>query len=323
MVNRPLLSIVITSYTTERLEDIFELLDSIKTQTYPNLETIFIAERSRELHEEVKTYAEEKAIPNMMVVFNSGEPGVSVARNLGIKEARGDIVAFVDDDVVLFPDWTEGMVKAHEDDSIIGVTGPAFPLWEDESPQWLPEQFYWLISCTGWTGWSETRTVRGAFGSNMAFKREAFDDGCLFSVKAGYARSSHLQPVSDDIEFSLRVRKRTGRPIIFTPNARVWHKASKNRLSLGFAAARAYHIGHTRRIFKRYYANELGPFEQEHQVLKGVFRLLLSIPKEFLTKPRLAWKKLSLIIVVLISIAVGYLVPAPFYSPIEQKGGAN
>ena len=323
MANRPLLSIIITSYTLERLKDIFELLDSIRAQTYPNIETIFVAERSRGLYERVKTYGEGKAVPNMMVVFNDGELGLSPARNLGIRHTNGDIIAFVDDDVVLFPDWAEEIVKAQEDDSVIGVTGPAFPLWEDESLQWLPEEFYWLISCIGWTGWTETRIVRGAFGANMAFKREAFDDGCLFSPNAGYARAGHHQPVSDDLEFSLRVRKRTGQAIIFSPGPRVWHRASKHRLSLGFVAARAHQIGCTRRIVRRYYADEFGPYEQEHQVLQSTFRLLLGIPKEFFTKPGLAWKKLSLIFVVLISIAVGYLVPVPLYPPIRQKGGAD
>ena len=69
-MQNPLLSIVITSYTTERLKDIFELLDSIKSQTLltqqtqrtqSTIEVIFVAERSRELYERVKAYAEGKS----------------------------------------------------------------------------------------------------------------------------------------------------------------------------------------------------------------------------------------------------------------------
>ena len=61
---------IITSYTTERLKDIFELLDSIKSQTLltqqtqrtqSTIEVIFVAERSRELYERVKAYAEGKS----------------------------------------------------------------------------------------------------------------------------------------------------------------------------------------------------------------------------------------------------------------------
>jgi len=161
-VANQLLSIVVTSYTLERLKDIFELLDSIRAQTYPNIETIFVAERSREIYEKVKTYAEEKAVPNMMAVFNDGEPGQSPARNLGIKHANGDIIAFVDD-VVLSPNRAEEMVKIYEDDSIIGVTDPASPLWKDESLQWLPEKFYWILGCSNFSGVSERREINNVY----------------------------------------------------------------------------------------------------------------------------------------------------------------
>jgi glycosyltransferase involved in cell wall biosynthesis len=165
VVKQPLLSIIITSYTIERSRDIYELMNSIKAQTYPNIETIFVAESSAELFDKVKIYAAENNNINITVVFNDGEPGLSAARNLGIKEAKGDIIAFVDDDTVLFNDWAEEMVKTYTDDSIIGVTGPAFPLWEDEEAgKWFPEEFYWVISCTAWSGWSDVRRVRNAWG---------------------------------------------------------------------------------------------------------------------------------------------------------------
>jgi glycosyltransferase involved in cell wall biosynthesis len=318
MRQSPLLSLVVTSYTTERLNDIFELLESIKNQTYKNIEVIFVAERSRELLQRVKAYTEEKSIPNVKVVFNDGEPGLSVARNLGIKHSMGDIISFTDDDALLFPDWAEQTVKALENDQAIGVTGSAIPLWEDESLKWLPEEFYWLVSCIAWTGWTETRVVRGAFGANMAFRREAFADGCLFSPNAGYARASRHQPVSDDLEFSLRVRKRTGKPIIFNPGPRVRHRVNRKRLGWRFVTARSHQIGCTRRIIRKHYADELGTSEQERQVLKGTLRLLLGLPREFVTKPVLAYKKFSLILVVLTSVAVGYLVPIPSYSQAKE-----
>jgi hypothetical protein len=54
VAEQPLLSIIITSYTLDRLRDIFEPLDSIKGESYDNIQTIFVAERSRELYEKVK-----------------------------------------------------------------------------------------------------------------------------------------------------------------------------------------------------------------------------------------------------------------------------
>ena len=319
MGNKPLVSIVVTSYTIERLKDIFDLMDSIKSQTYPNIETIFVAERSQELFQDIKAYASEKAIPNVKVVFNNGESGLSVARNLGVKNSRGDIIGFTDDDAVLFPDWAESIVNALENKEAIGVTGFAFPLWENDSLKWLPEEFYWLVSCTAWTGWKEARPVRGAFGANMAFRREAFADDCLFSPNAGYARSHSYQPVSDDLEFSLRMKKKIGKEIIFSPGPRVRHRVYMGRLTWRYITAKSQEVGRCRRILRKYYGNELGSVEQEQQVLKGILKLLLRMPKECVTKPKLAGKKLYLIFTVLSSVAVGFLLPTPLYSPMKQK----
>ena len=319
MTDKPLLSIVITAYTAERLNDIYELLESIKNQTYKNMETIFVVERSQDLANRINSFIAEKSIPNIRVVFSNDKLGLSLARNLGIKNAKSGVIAFVDDDVVLYPDWAEGMVKLFDSESVIGVTGPAFPLWENDFLKWLPEEFYWLVSCTAWTGWEKTQPIRGAFGANMAFRKEAFSDSCLFSPNAGYTNASHHQPVSDDLEFSLRVRRKTGRPIVFDPKSKVWHRVTRTRLNWKFIIARSHQIGCTRRIIKKYYANELGNSEQERHVLKGIFKLLLGIPKESITKPKLAGKKLSVIILVLSSTAVGYLIPIPSYSLVTER----
>jgi len=64
------LSIIITSYTMERLKDICDLFDSIKSQTILNptqqtqgtqqtIEVIFVAECPRELYDKVKEYGEK------------------------------------------------------------------------------------------------------------------------------------------------------------------------------------------------------------------------------------------------------------------------
>ena len=68
---------------------------------------------------------------------------------------------------------------------------------------------------------------------------------------------------------------------MFDPRPRVWHRVVTRRLSLGFVVQRAHHVGCTRRIIRRYYADEFGSLEQEQRVLKGTLRLLVGIPKEF------------------------------------------
>ena len=314
MIEQPLLSIVITSYTTDRLKDIFELLDSIKAQAYPRIETNFIVERSVELLDKVKAYAMEHNIPNFKALFNDGEAGLSAARNVGIKQAHGDIIAFVDDDVVLFPDWAEQMVKAYNNDSIIGVTGPAFPLWEDPSMSWFPEEFYWIISCTAWTGWKEAREVRNAWGHSMSFKKEAFEQAGLFSASFGLCNSKKTgwaDPPSEDIDISLRIKAKTAKRIVYSPYVKVSHRVHRHRIKQKFLMQRSYSVGYQRRMLKRLYPDigkDGNVLSQECQLLKCIItRLLPRIFKTFFTHPITAWRQLKVTVTVLALVALGYL----------------
>lgn len=145
MAERPRLSVVITSYTTDRIKDIIELLDAIGAQSYRQLEIMFVAESSRQLYEQIVAYRRRNHAPGMTVLFNEGEPGLSAARNLGIEHAKGDIIAFIDDDALPFPDWADKIVEVYQDDSVIGVTGPILPLWEDGSMDWFPKELDWIL----------------------------------------------------------------------------------------------------------------------------------------------------------------------------------
>ena len=94
---------------------------------------------------------------------------------------REDMIGFVDDDVVFFPKWAEELTKSFDDDSIIGITGPALPLWEGPKMSCFPEEFYWIISRTAWFDCNGKRKVRNAWRTNMAFRKEPFSL-CGFSA---------------------------------------------------------------------------------------------------------------------------------------------
>lgn len=299
--SRPRLSIIITSYSMERLDDIFELLDSVSNQTYTNFETIFVAEGSLKLLDCVKEYVSDKRIANVRVIFNDGKRGLSEARNLAISEATGDILAFADDDVVLAKQWAEEIVKTFtQDESVIGVTGTADPLWDDTSSNWLPEELDWLLSCTRWCHWYETREVRNVWGMNMAFSKEAFEVCGLFPTELGY----HRGPMAEDLGFSMMVRKATRKRIIFNPKAKVLHKVHQYRLSWRFIAERSYWIGHSRRMLKAYY-----PSMKDDGVLSTENDLLKRIVVQLLPKTLGSFRKLSVTLIVLFFAGLGYLVP--------------
>ncbi len=308
----PLISVVFTTYTLDRLPDVEELLESLQRQSYPNLELIFVAERQPELAGRVKAFARQRGIQNLKVVFNDGEAGLSPARNLGVQHARGDIIAFIDDDAIPFPDWAHNISQSYADPAVIGLTGPGLPLWQDDSLRWLPEEFYWIVSCTAFTGWNEKRPVRSAWGMNMSFRREAFDH-CRFSHSTGQTNGGFEAWKAgpfDDAEFSINLRLRTGRPVLFDPAVRVRHKVYTYRLTSRFIRGQSFWQGYTKAILRRAYAadEDVRSLSREYDLLRRIVRHFL--PRtlaQLATSPAVAWRRLRLTSSVLFHVGVGYL----------------
>jgi glycosyltransferase involved in cell wall biosynthesis len=310
VAKQPLLSIIITSYTANRLKDIFELLDSLKNQTYSNIEIIHIAERSRELYERVKDYAEKNGVSNIKMVFYPTELGISEARNTGVRHARGDIIAFIDDDAVPSTTWAEEIVKTFvEHTDIIGVSGPVLPLFEDPSLKWFPEEFYWMIGCTAWKGLKEKADLEYAWGVNMAFRKEAFN----FSFfKDRYTKGVHeegkIGPVGDDWEFSFTVKMKTGKRILYNPNVKVLHKVSGYKLTSKFIRRYAFWQGYSNAMFKDKLKATRERLKTEYDLLhKIIFRLIPSIAREFMANRNVALKKLKITVEALLYFSFGYI----------------
>ena len=299
------------------MKDVRQLLDSLQAQTYPGLEIIFVGERLSELCDEVTSYAHKQAIAPFKALFNGGPPGLSPARNLGIEQAKGDIIAFLDDDAIAFPDWAEQMIAAFaRDDEPIAVTGPVFPAWEDESLRWLPDEFYWILSCTvpGSSEHDEPQEVRNVWGVNMAFRREAFQH-CRFSDtfvggNQGSSDSSKLGLLGDDTEFCLRLYAKTGRPIIFSPAVRVFHKVYRHRLASRFIRRRAFWEGYTKAVLGKLGAEGMErrlDMSTEYTLLRRILfrffpRSLFQLP----LSPALTGRRLLLAADVLLHVALGY-----------------
>ena len=297
----------------DRLKDITELLDSIKAQSYRNIETVFVAERSPALADSIKSYIADKGYSKMQVLYNKRKRGLSSARNLAIEQAKGDIIAFVDDDAVLFPHWAEETAKTYaQDSSVIGVTGPILPLWEEESMSWFPREFYWIFSCTYW-GMAKKTEVRNGYGTNISFHREAFDSGKRFRTSLGvkgWGKSGWQKPGAEEVELSLRLRRKTNKRIIYNPQVRVKHKVYRYRLRTNFIARRAYWEGYAKAMLNRWYhsAKSNRVLTTEYELLHRILcKLLPQTLGRLFYKPLTALRQLWVVVVVLSCVASGYL----------------
>ncbi|MBN2097985.1 MAG: glycosyltransferase family 2 protein [Dehalococcoidia bacterium] len=310
MADQPLLSIVIATYTMDRLNDVLELLDAIMSQSYSRTETIVVVERSEELKEKVEQHVVEKAMPGTRVVFNHGEGGLSSNRNLGIREATGEIIAFIDDDAVPFPDWAKNIVETYDDATIIGATGPSIPLWEDDNISWVPEEFYWIIGGSGYSDWTTRREVRNVSGTNMSFRREAFEINGFFLTRLGWSGGLRkLDLAGEETEFCIRLRRTSHKRIVYEPGIKIHHRVYRYRVTRKFISRRAYLEGYTKAVFDKNFrsAKDDKVLTTEYDLLRRIAtRLVPRICRGFFTHPVTAWRQFSIAVNATSCVAAGY-----------------
>lgn len=214
-------------------------------------------------------------------------PGLSCARNTGIRAARGRLIAFTDDDVEVRSDWTSEIARAFDGrDQVEAVTGLVLPasletlsqkvfqidfggFGENSTPVLFDDRFYASARAVGVPVW------RVGAGANMAFRREAFERSGLFDERLGAGASG----CSEDSEFWHRILARGG-SCLYEPRAVVFHT---HRAEWGALERQvhAYMRGHTAALFAQH--DRDGP-------AGDLRRAFLEMPKYFVRTALRGWK---------------------------------
>jgi len=234
----PTVSVIICVYTELRWDDIVAAVRSIAEQDTPALETIVVVDHNPALLERVKA-----AFDGIVVGENTEARGLSGARNCGVALARGDIVAFLDDDAWAEPDWLGRIVAGYDDDpQVIGVGGGIEPAWTRRRPRWWPVEFDWVIGCSYRGLPTEPAEVRNMIGANMSFRRATLEAAGPFSHGLGRIGTRPLG--GEETELSIRARRTTpGARILYIPAARVHHRVPASRGNVGYYTNRCYSEG--------------------------------------------------------------------------------
>lgn len=172
-INRMKVSVIICTYTLERLKDLHEAIQSVMNQTYKPDEIIIAVDHNKELFERLKS----ELPSSIKVVLNTNTPGLSETRNVGIRASQGDIVAFIDDDAVAERNWLKNLIYSFENPIVIAVEGQTLPVWpKNKSPFWFPEEFDFIIGCTAHKKliMQENNEIRNVSGCNMVFGKDIF-----------------------------------------------------------------------------------------------------------------------------------------------------
>ena len=253
--------------------DVLGQLDAVAPAPPPCADRLSVIvctrDRPQQLAACLDSLATQAALPGQVVVVdNSGggsareicarpgvtylhepAPGLSRARNAGLAAARGDLLAFTDDDVELAPSWTQEVVRAFDDVSVDAVTGLVLPARLD-----TPAQRAFEIDLGGFTSrhfpirfdsrfLEVTRHMgpqvwRIGAGANMAFRRSVFARLGGFDERLGAGASG----CSEDSEFWYRILA-AGGVCLYEPRAVVRHHHRSDWQGLR-RQLRAYMAGH-------------------------------------------------------------------------------
>lgn len=231
------MSVVICAYTFDRWDDILAAVASVRNQSAAAQEIVVVVDHNPDLY--VRLGA---ALPDVTVVENRHQRGLSGGKDTGVEVTSSDVVAFLDDDAVAHPDWLRHFRDAYTDENIVGVGGTTLPLWASDRPRWFPEEFDWVLGCT-FTG-REPGAVRNLLGGNASFRREVFSVAGGFPSHIGRT-SAQCRPLGcEETEFCIRVRQcRPDWTYIFEPRAVIWHRVGAERERFAYFRSRCFAEG--------------------------------------------------------------------------------
>ena len=208
--SRPSVSVIVPVRNGEAT--IEPLLESLQRLDYDKnkLEVIVVdgnsTDRTRDI---VKKY------PVKLIIER--KEGLNAARNTGIRNSNGEIIAFTDCDCIVSSDWIRKIVKNFKDPRVSCVGGSAKGHDNDFASQYADNSIVPLMPF--FKKREELDMIRPFLhhpaGCNMAFRRKAFKEvGCF---------DEGIQYGFDDVEIVERVCK-AGHKMVLDPNVFVWHK---------------------------------------------------------------------------------------------------
>lgn len=243
-------SVVVCAYTEDRWEDTLAAVSSVRAQSHPALEILLVVDHNPVLRERLAR--EYKETDGVRVLANAGPRGLSAGRNTGIAEARGEIVAFLDDDAVAERDWLRYFAEGYADPAVQAVGGRTVPVWASgRRPAWFPEEFDWVVGCA-YRGLPTGRSpVRNVLGGNASFRRTAFDAAGGFAT--GIGRDGDRRPLGcEETELCIRLsRARPDAVLLLDDRAVIHHRVPHARERFGYFRTRTYSEGLSKALVAR------------------------------------------------------------------------
>lgn len=224
--------------TVNRAKYLKNALISAQNQSFPKNEYEIIVvdnnstDRTPQVVEECNRNGKKE-----LVYVKEPEHGLHNARHAGAKAAKGEILAYVDDDVICNSNWLSELVKPYADPEVGCVGGKILPKFEATPPRWV-KYFQDFLSILDRGDKIIEINDNNIYGCNFSIRRS------ILYIVGGFnpdAMPWNLIKYRGDGETGLLVKVRAeGYKLIYTPFAVVKHVIPKDRLALEYFKKRAF-----------------------------------------------------------------------------------
>lgn len=243
------LSLIIATYN--RAEQLMVTLSSVAAQSadYAAWECIVVDNNSQDNTKE-RIAEFQAANPNLNIVYCfEAEQGLSAARNAGIRLAQGDIIAFVDDDERIVPEFISAYIELFDSKAdAMSAGGRIIAEYPTGRPRWMSRYTERPIANPMNFGEEICPFPKGRIpgGGNMAMRSEVFTKIGLFDTSLGRTGKRLLGGEESDL---FERMQRAKMKCYYAPRAVMYHIIPEEKLSEGYFERLAYNIGvsqHTR-----------------------------------------------------------------------------
>jgi glucosyl-dolichyl phosphate glucuronosyltransferase len=228
-------SVIICAYTEDRWPLLLQSVASVQQQCRIPMEIIVCVDHNEFLLERCRQQwvdqADGPSVP-VVVLANKYQGRLGSARNSAAEIARGDVVAFLDDDASAYPDWLDRLLLPYANELVVAVGGAPVPEFEGARPGWFPFEFDWVFGCA-YAGLPATQApLARLIGANMSVRRLALAE------IGGFHSDNH-----DDMDMCHRLMYRRPREqIVYEPLARVRHFVPATRTTWGYFWRRCFFV---------------------------------------------------------------------------------
>ncbi len=243
------LTITVIIPTKNRCELIRELLNSLEnlrglTRIQPN---IIVGDNASSDSTPKIVEMRKTSFPTELILLNVSSPGKSAVLNQAIRRSTGEVLAFLDDDVVVDSSWLEEIENFFQSNRAHCVGQGRIRTGLGDSPD--PEirrllQRYRTIPELEFS--NDIGDLHSLNGANIAIRRTVFDRVGYFDERLGPGASG----TSEDVELAQRIRK-ADMKIAYMNRAIVYHRVDRERLTEQYFKQTHWRQGASRFLMKK------------------------------------------------------------------------